>query len=119
MVGKLMKVAAKDIRLQPVTDPPQWAGTRIAEIFDTTGRTRMACGIHEIFQTEVVSSDRDIDDVLYILEGQIEIRVGDHVEVFREGDFAYVAAAGAVTYIVKDRVKLIYVVYPANWKTEK
>jgi len=116
MSEKMIKVAAKDIKLQPVTEPPRWAGSRLAEVFDTSGKTRMACGIHEISKTEVAEADRVIDDLLYILEGEIAIRMGDRTEVFRAGDFAYIAANTTVTYIVKDRVKLIYVVYPANWK---
>ena len=115
----MKKVAAEDIALKPVMDVPRWAGSNIAEIFDTSGETRMACGIHEIFKSETVEADRVVDDLLYILEGEIEIRTDKQSEVFKSGDFAYVPAKTTVTYVVREQVKLIYVVYPASWKIEK
>jgi ethanolamine utilization protein EutQ (cupin superfamily) len=118
MSEKMIKVAAKDIQLKPVTEVPRWVGSRLAEIFDSSGKTRMACGIHEIFKSETVEADRVVDDLLYILEGQIEIRMDGRSEVFRQGDFAYVAAGTTVIYAVQEHVKLIYVVYPADWKAE-
>ena len=78
----------------------------------------MACGIHEIFASETVEADRAVDDILYILDGEIEIRMGGQAETFGAGDFAYVPAPTTVTYVVKEHVKLIYVVYPADWKGE-
>ena len=95
----IKKVAAKNITLKPVTDVPRWIGSNLAEIFDTSGETRMACGIHEIFTSETVEADRLVDDLLYILEGEIEIRIGKHTEVFKAGDFAYVKAQTTVKFL--------------------
>ena len=78
----------------------------------------MACGIHEIFTSETIEADRVVDDLLYILEGEIEIKSDTQTEVFKKGDFAYVKANTTVTYKVRKYVKLIYVVYPASWKSE-
>jgi ethanolamine utilization protein EutQ (cupin superfamily) len=114
----IQKVAAKDIKLQPVIDVPRWKGSNISEIFDTSGKTRMACGIHEIFKSETIEADRVVDDLLYILDGEIEIRTDKESEVFKAGDFAYVPAKTTVTYAVNKYVKLIYIVYPASWKSE-
>jgi ethanolamine utilization protein EutQ (cupin superfamily) len=114
----IKKVASEKISLKPVTDVPRWLGSNMAEIFDTSGETRMACGIHEIFTSETVEANRVVDDLLYILEGEIEIRTDKQKEVFRAGDFAYVPAKITVTYAVSKYVRLIYVVYPASWKSE-
>jgi ethanolamine utilization protein EutQ (cupin superfamily) len=118
MVNRMLKVSAETIKLQPVKEVPRWVGSNLAEIFDTTGKTRMACGIHEIFTSETTEADRIVDDLLYILDGEIEIRMGEQTEIFRKGDFAYVPAGTTVIYAVKSYVQLIYVVYPANWKEE-
>ena len=114
----IKKVAAENVKLKPVTDVERWVGSNIAEIFDTSGETRMACGIHEIFKSETVEAERVVDDVLYILEGEMEIRTDEESEVLKAGDFAYVAAEATVTYVVRERVKVLYVVYPAGWKSE-
>jgi ethanolamine utilization protein EutQ (cupin superfamily) len=118
MIQFIKKVASENINLKPVKDVPRWAGSNLAEIFDTSGETRMACGIHEIFKSETIEADRTVDDLLYILEGEIEIQSGNQTVVFKKGDFAYVKANTTVTYKVHKYVKLIYVVYPASWKTE-
>ncbi|NLX04895.1 MAG: DUF861 domain-containing protein [Phycisphaerae bacterium] len=117
MANEMIKVAGKDVQLRPFEGMARWAGTRIVEIFDTSGKTRMGCGIHEIFKSETTEPDRTVDDILYILEGEVEIRFGDRSETFRSGDFAYLSAGITVTYVVPERVKLMYVVYPANWKS--
>ncbi len=114
----IKKVPSTNIKLKPVIDVPRWVGSNLAEIFDTSGETRMACGIHEIFASETVEADRVVDDLLYILEGEIEVRTDKETEVFKAGDFAYVKAQSTVTYAVRKYVKLIYVVYPASWKSE-
>ncbi len=111
----MKKVAAKAVALKPVTDVPRWVGSNLAEVFKGGGETRMACGIHEIFESETVEENPAVDDLLYVLEGEIDIRVKDKREVFRTGDFAYLFAGLKRTYIVRDRVKLIYVTYPSSW----
>lgn len=114
----MLKIAAQDVTLKPVTDVPRWVGSNLAEVVEGGGDTRMSCGIHEIFASETVEDDPKVDDLLYILEGEIEVRVEDRSEVFRQGDFAYLFAGIKRTYVVRDRVKLIYVTYPSSWQGE-
>jgi ethanolamine utilization protein EutQ (cupin superfamily) len=113
----MRKKVKKDIVLQPLRDGV-FAGSNIAEIFDTSGRTRMSCGIHEIFASEVIVEKAPVDDVLYILEGEIVIEADGATETFRAGDFAYLRAGARQRFIVRDRVKHVYVCYPGNWKQD-
>lgn len=113
----VLKVAKEDAVLQPL-DAGEFAGTMIAEVFDTSGATRMSCGIHEIFTSETVVERAPVDDVLYILEGEIEIEADGVTQTFRAGDFAYLRAGARQCYRVRERVKHIYVCYPGNWKSE-
>jgi ethanolamine utilization protein EutQ (cupin superfamily) len=78
----------------------------------------MSCGIHEIFASEIIVEKAPVDDVLYVLEGEIEIEAGGAAETFRAGDFAYLRAGARQRFIVRDRVKHVYVCYPGNWKEE-
>lgn len=113
-----LKVAKEDIELKPVADVPRWIGSNIAEIFAGGGDVRMAAGIHEILRSETLEPNPVVDDLLYILEGEIEVRIGDRSEVYHAGDFAYLSAGPARTYVVSDRVKLVYVTYPSDWQGE-
>lgn len=111
----ILKKAGAEIRLQPI-DSGVFAGSRICEIFDTSGKTQMACGIHEIGASVTVVEKAPVDDVLFILDGEMEIESnGDH-QTYRAGDFAYLRAGERQVFTVKERVKHIYVCYPGNWK---
>jgi len=113
----ILKKAKQAIEFQSITEGP-FAGTNICEVFDTSGRTRMACGIHEVLASETVVEKAPVDDVLYILEGEIEIEADGVTQTYRAGDFAYLYAGARQRFIVRDRVKHIYICYPGNWKED-
>ena len=95
-----------------------WSGSNLAEVFPAAGDTRMSCGVHELFASETVVENAPVDDVLYILEGEMEIDADGVVEKYQAGDFAYLRAGARQTFTVRDRVKHIYVTYPCNWSNE-
>ncbi len=99
----------------PIAQGP-FAGSHLAEVFDTSGGTRMSCGIHEIPASVTVVEKAPVDDVLYVLEGEIEITSDGISETYRAGDFAYLRAGERQQFTVKNRVKHLYVCYPGNWK---
>jgi ethanolamine utilization protein EutQ len=78
----------------------------------------MSCGVHELFASVTVVEKAPVDDVLYILEGEIEIDADGVAETYRAGDFAYLHAGARQTFTVRDRVKHIYVTYPRDWASQ-
>jgi len=114
----LLKKAKEEVVLQPVEDG-LWAGSNIVEVFDTSGRTRMSCGIHELFASDTLVEAAPVDDVLYILEGEIEIQAGGISQTYHAGDFVYLFAGFEQRFIVREHVKHVYVCYPSNWKSEE
>lgn len=114
----LLKIARNDITFQAFTEG-LWAGTRIAEVFSTTGTTRMSSGIHEMGPVDTVVDKAPVDDVLYILEGSITIEADGKVATYQAGDFAYLFAGARQHYTVTEHVKLVYICYPRNWKLEE
>jgi ethanolamine utilization protein EutQ (cupin superfamily) len=110
------KVAADDVHLEPFKGVARWAGSNIAEVVRSGTDTSMACGVHEIFASETVAENPPADEVLYVLEGAIRITVGERTEDLAPGDFAYLPRGPQRTFVVRERVKLIYVAHPANWR---
>jgi len=110
----LLKKAKSDVAFSTIPGGP-FADTEIAEVFDTSGKTQMACGIHEIGPSVRVVEKAPVSDVLYILEGELTIEANGISQTYRAGDFAYLYAGHKQTFIVKNRVKHIYVCYPAQW----
>ena len=113
----IKKRAKESIVLSKIKDGI-WSNSNLAEVFPATGDTRMSCGIHELFASETVVENAPVDDVLYILEGEIEINSDGVVEKYQSGDFAYLRAGARQKFTVRDRVKHIYITYPCNWSTE-
>ena len=113
----IKKISKDSIVLSKMKDGT-WAGSNIAEIFPAAGDTKMSCGIHEILASETVVERAPVDDVLYILAGEIEIDSDGIVEKYQAGDFAYLRAGGRQKFTVRDRVKHIYVTYPCDWSNE-
>ena len=110
----IKKMSKESIVLSTIPDGV-WSGSGIAEVFPATGDTNMSCGVHEVLASETVIEKAPVDDVLYILEGEIEIDSDGVVEKYQEGDFAYLRAGARQKFTVRDRVKHIYVTYPRNW----
>ena len=111
----IIKRSKAEVVFTPITEGP-FAGSTISEVFDTSGATAMACGIHEIPASVTIVEKAPVDDVLYILEGAIEIEADGVSHTYRSGDFAYLRAGARQKFTVKDRVKHLYVCYPGNWK---
>jgi ethanolamine utilization protein EutQ (cupin superfamily) len=111
------KITKESIVLGKIEDGT-WSGSNISEIFPATGDTKMSCGIHELFASETVIEKAPVDDVLYILEGEIEIDSDGDVETYQTGDFAYLRAGTRQKFTVHNRVKHIYVTYPRDWSDE-
>ena len=113
----IKKISKESIVLGKIPDGI-WSGSNIAEVFPATGDTKMSCGIHELFASEIVVERAPVDDVLYILEGEIEIDSDGVVEKYQAGDFAYLRAGTRQKYTIRDRVKHLYVTYPCNWSND-
>ena len=96
----ILKKPTDDVGLLPVTDRV-FAGLRICEVFDTSGNTQMACGIHVIGISVTVVEKVPVDDVLYILDGEIEIDSNGERHTYRTGDFAYLRAGERQVFTVR------------------
>ena len=110
----IKKISSESVVLNEIPDGT-WGGSTIAEIFPATGDTQMSCGVHELPASEIVVECAPVDDVLYILEGEMDIHSDGVVETYRAGDFAYLRAGAKQIFTVRNRVKHIYVTYPCNW----
>jgi len=115
MSNAVRKIGKESVQFKAIESGP-WAGTSLAEIFESDGDTKMSCGIHEIPASETDVPNPPVDDVLYILEGELEILSQGVVTKLGAGDFAYMTAGTPQKLIVPNRVKLMYVTYPCKWK---
>ena len=119
MHKKLLKVDRNSLILKKPEGISIWEKTEIAEAFGIKDKTKMGAGIHKIKEFEVTYA-HEVDDVLYILEGEMIIESNGEKKVFSPGDFAYIKGGkNKITIIVKEYAKLLFVTYPADWKKER
>ena len=113
----IKKISKESLVLSKIPDGI-WSGSSIAEVLPATGDTKMSCGIHELSASETIVEIAPVDDVLYILEGEIEIDSDGIVQKYQAGDFAYLRAGARQKFTVRNRVKHFYVTYPCNWSSQ-
>lgn len=113
----IKKISKESIKFKTIQEG-LWSGSKIAEILPASGDTKMSCGTHELFASKTIVEKTPVDDVLYILEGEIEIVSDGVTEKYQAGDFAYLHAGARQKFTVRDHVKHIYITYPCNWSNE-
>lgn len=75
---------------------------------------RLGCGVMEM---EESSFDWTLkyDEVDYIIDGTLEIIIGDRKIVGNQGDIIFIPRNTSIKFSCPKHSRFIYVVYPANW----
>jgi ethanolamine utilization protein EutQ len=58
------------------------------------------------------------DEIEYVIEGELEIRVGGESYFGRAGDILFIPRGTSILFCTPTHCRFLYVTYPANW-TEK
>ncbi len=55
------------------------------------------------------------DEIDYVIEGELEIRVGDESYFGRPGDILFIPRGTSILFCTPTRCRFLYVTFPANW----
>jgi ethanolamine utilization protein EutQ len=58
------------------------------------------------------------DEVDYVIEGELEIRVGDQSFIGHAGDVIFIPRGTSILFCTSTFTRFMYVTYPANWTTQ-
>lgn len=58
------------------------------------------------------------DEVDYVIEGELEIRVGDASFIGQAGDVIFIPRGTGILFCTRTFAHFMYVTYPANWTTQ-
>ena len=58
----------------------------------------------------------DYDEVDYVIEGRLDIIVGDEVMTAGPGEVLFIPKGSDIQFSVRDKARFIYVTYPADWQ---
>lgn len=59
----------------------------------------------------------DYDEVDYVIEGRLDILIGDEVMSAGPGEVLFIPKGSSIQFSVKDKARFIYVTYPADWQS--
>lgn len=60
----------------------------------------------------------DYDEVDYVIDGQVDIIVGDEVMSAGPGEVLFIPKGSDIQFSVKGKARFIYVTYPADWQNQ-
>lgn len=55
------------------------------------------------------------DEIDYVIEGELEIRVGDKSYVGQAGDIVLIPRGTSIQFCTASYARFLYITFPANW----
>jgi ethanolamine utilization protein EutQ len=78
---------------------------------------RLGCGIMEMKESSFEWTLK-YDEIDYVIDGTLEIIIGDRKVVGKKGDIILIPKNTAIQFSTPDSCRFMYVVYPANWQEQ-
>ncbi|MDF1617485.1 cupin domain-containing protein [Petrocella sp. FN5] len=75
---------------------------------------RLGCGVMEM-DASTFDWTLKYDEVDYIIEGTLEIIIGDRKITGEKGDIIFIPKNTSIKFSAPGHTRFLYVVYPANW----
>lgn len=75
---------------------------------------RLGCGVMEM-EESTFDWTLKYDEVDYIIDGTLEIVIGDRKIVGKKGDIIFIPKNTSIKFSSPEYSRFMYVVYPANW----
>ncbi len=89
----------------------------LKDIFTVDESPRLGCGIMEMKECSF-DWTLQYDEIDYIIEGTLEIVMGDRKVVGQKGDVMLIPKNTSIQFSSPDFCRFMYVVYPANWQEQ-
>ncbi|MDR1712343.1 MAG: cupin domain-containing protein [Propionibacteriaceae bacterium] len=107
-------VATERVPLEPFPFPIESDRVQLVDVLSLEESPRLGCGIMEMDRTKFAWT-LTYDEIDVVLEGTLEIIVDGRVTRATAGQVIYIPKNTSIEFSTPDKVKFIYVCYPANW----
>ena len=87
------------------------------DLFTLEESPRLGCGLM-VMEDTTFPWTLNYDEMDYVIDGRLDILVGDHVVSAGPGEVIYIPKNTSIQFSVKDRARFLYFVYPANWQEQ-
>ncbi len=79
---------------------------------------RLMAGIMEMDESSFPWT-LEYDEVDYIIEGVLEIKIGDAVVRGEKGDILFIPKGSSISFVSPGKSRFLYVTYPADWAEQE
>ncbi len=90
---------------------------RVKDVTTLQEAPRMAAGVMEVEKTAFPWT-LTYDEYDLVLEGTLEIQVGQRRYTGRPGDLFYIPKGSSISFCSPDKARYVYVTYPADWQSK-
>ncbi|WP_026894213.1 cupin domain-containing protein [Clostridiisalibacter paucivorans] len=87
----------------------------LKDVLNLEESPRLGCGVMEM-EESTFDWTLKYDEVDYIIDGTLEIVIGDRKIVGNKGDIIFIPKDTAIKFSCPQHARFVYVVYPANWE---
>ncbi len=108
-------VRGRSVRLDAFPAAGADKKVKLRDVVTGADRSPMSAGFMAWRREDSFSWTLDYDEVDLVLEGTLEIGVGDRKLRAAEGDVVYLPKGSSIVFGTPHRVRLFYVTYPAAW----
>ena len=124
-IEKQVDAASGIIAVRATTvDPPPFdtgkAGARvfIQDVFSRAESPRLGSGIMAMRGGASFDWTLKYDEIDYIIEGTLDIRIDGRTVTARAGDILLIPKNSSITFSTPDSTRFMYVTYPADWQDQ-
>lgn len=114
---KAMKVEGDKVVMEPFAEAP--AGQKIGMTDVITEREGNLGAGFMTFENSELPWTLSYDEVDYVVEGEFTIKTGGKLYAMKPGDVFHIPKGTSVVFGSPSFCKVFYVVYPANWLSQK
>ena len=114
-----VKTGPRVNRFSELNFVPRFEYGHMAQVVEVAGEndgSELGCGFGRFTHAQIPWTIR-YDEVLTVIEGQLEIRVGDQSHVLNERDSIWLPAGTELVYQAESAL-VHYAIHPANWNSE-
>lgn len=107
-------VRGKSVKTKPFDTGKPGTKVFLTDVMTLEESPRLMAGIMEMDESSFPWT-LEYDEVDYIIEGVLEIKVGDEVVRGEKGDILFIPKGTSIIFDSPGKSKFLYVTYPADW----
>lgn len=108
-------VRGKSVELGRFTGAGADKNIGLLDLITAKDNSPMTAGIMEWSAADSFAWKLDYDEIDYVLEGVLHVRIDGRVIEAQAGDVVHIPKGSSIVFGTPSRARVFYVTYPANW----